>query len=125
MQDDPRQAIGAEGRVEAVNAAAFAAGIRRGMRRGEAEGICPLVVTVERDHSAEMVAFERVVAAIEELIPNVEIVEPGLIFVPVAGAVGYYGGEVHRRLPTHTGQYRIALNPPHHVLGLRATQRRQ
>jgi protein ImuB len=92
-QDDPCQAIGVDGRVEAVNAPAFAAGIRRGMRRGEAEGICPLVVTVERDHPAEMVAFERVVAAIEELIPNVEIVEPGLVFVPVAGAVGYYGGE--------------------------------
>lgn len=92
-QDDPGQAIGADGRVEAVNTAAFDAGIRRGMRRGEAEGICPLVVTVERDHSAEMVAFEGVVTAIEELIPNVEVVEPGLVFVPVAGAVGYYGGE--------------------------------
>ena len=92
-QDDPGQAIGVDGRVEAVNAAAFAAGIRRGMRRGEAEGICPLVVTIERDHSAEMLAFEPVVAAIEDLIPNVEVVEPGLVFVPVAGAVAYYGGE--------------------------------
>ena len=92
-QDDPSQAIGVDGRVEAVNAAAFTAGIRRGMKRGEAEGICPRVETVERDHSAEMVAFERVVTAIEELVPNVEVVEPGLVFVPVAGAVGYYGGE--------------------------------
>ena len=92
-QDEPGQAIGADGRVEAVNAAAFAGGIRRGMRRGEAEGICPLVVTIERDQSAEMIAFEPVVAAIEDLIPNVEVVEPGLVFVPVAGAVGYYGGE--------------------------------
>jgi len=81
-QDDPGQAIGADGRVEAVNAGAFAAGIRRGMRRGEAEGICPLVVTVERDHSAEMLAFEPVVAAVEDLIPNVEVVEPGLVFGP-------------------------------------------
>ena len=92
-QDEPGQAIGADGRVEAVNAAAIAAGIRRGMRRGEAEGICPLVVTIERDYSAEMIAFEPVVAAIEDLIPNVEVVEPGLVFVPVSGAVGYYGGE--------------------------------
>lgn len=92
-QDEPGQAVGANGRVEAVNAVAYAAGIRRGMRRGEAEGICPLVTTVERDHSAEMVAFERVVTEVEALVPKVEIVEPGLIFVPVAGAVGYYGGE--------------------------------
>lgn len=91
--DEPGQAIGTDGRVEAVNAAAIAAGIRRGMRRGEAEGICPLVVTIERDYSAEMIAFEPVVTAIEDLIPNVEVVEPGLVFVPVSGAVGYYGGE--------------------------------
>lgn len=63
------------------------------MRRSEAEGICPLVATIERDLSTEMVLFEGVVATIEELIPNVEVVEPGLVFVPVSGAVGYYGGE--------------------------------
>ncbi len=76
-----------------MNAAAAREGIRRGMRRGEAEGICPRVASIERDRSAEMIAFESVVAAVEGLIPRVEIVEPGLIFVPVAGAVAYYGGE--------------------------------
>ncbi|MEN8233314.1 MAG: DNA polymerase Y family protein [Actinomycetota bacterium] len=92
-QDEPAQAIGGDNLVEAVNAAAHAAGVRNGMRRSEAEGICPLVVTIERDPSAEMVAFEQVVLAIEGLIPKVEVVEPGLVFAPVAGAVGYYGGE--------------------------------
>src|SRR5665811_413616 len=92
-QDKPAQALGADGRVEAVNAAASAAGIQRGMKRGEAEGVCPLVLTIQRDRSAEMVAFERVVVAVEDLVPKVEVVEPGLIFVPVAGAVAYYGGE--------------------------------
>ena len=93
LSDEPAQAIGDDGRVEAVNAAAAREGIRRGMRRGEAEGICPRVASIERDRSAEMIAFESVVAAVEGLIPRVEIVEPGLIFVPVAGAVAYYGGE--------------------------------
>jgi len=91
--DEPAQAVGIDGRVEAVNATASAAGIRRGMRRGEAEGVCPLVTTIERDRSTEMIAFERVVEATEDLVPKVEVVEPGLIFVPVAGAVAYYGGE--------------------------------
>jgi protein ImuB len=63
------------------------------MRRGEAEGVCPLVVTIERDLTAEMIAFEQVVVVIEDLVPKVEIVEPGLVFVPVTGAVAYYGGE--------------------------------
>lgn len=31
--------------------------------------------------------------AIETLVPRVEVVEPGLAYVPVAGAVRYYGGE--------------------------------
>lgn len=37
--------------------------------------------------------FEKVVRAVEELVPRVEPAEPGLAYVPVAGAVRYYGGE--------------------------------
>ncbi len=90
---EPRQAIDDGGRVVAVSPAAFAAGIRLGMRRGEAEAICPNVETIERDPGAEMIAFESVAAAVETLIPRIEVTEPGLLFVPVSGAVAYYGGE--------------------------------
>lgn len=45
------------------------------------------------DRSAESRAFEPVVAAIEEVVPRVEVGEPGLAYIPVAGAVRYYGGE--------------------------------
>ena len=85
------------------------------MRRGEAEGVCPLVLTIERDPSAEMIAFERVVSVVEELVPKVEIVEPGLIFVPVAGAVAYYGGErplverIEKEIGRMSSGYRIGL----------------
>lgn len=37
--------------------------------------------------------FESVVVAIEEVVPRVEVAEPGLAYIPVAGAVRYYGGE--------------------------------
>jgi protein ImuB len=37
--------------------------------------------------------FEAVVEAIEHLVPRVEVAEPGLAYVPVGGAVRYYGGE--------------------------------
>ena len=63
------------------------------MRRGEAEAVCPNVETIERDPGAEMIAFESVAAAVETLIPRIEVTEPGLLFVPVSGAVAYYGGE--------------------------------
>lgn len=38
-------------------------------------------------------AFESVVSAIEALVPRVEVAEPGLAYVPISGAVRYYGGE--------------------------------
>ena len=85
MQDEPGQAIGADGLVEAVNAVAFAAGIRRGMRRGEAEGICPTVVSLDRDRGVEMAEFEAVMVAIEDLVPRVEVIEPGLVMVRKRG----------------------------------------
>lgn len=45
------------------------------------------------DDTREGRLFEAVVAAIEDLVPRVEVAEPGLVYVPVAGAVRYYGGE--------------------------------
>jgi protein ImuB len=63
------------------------------MRRGEAEAVCPTVITVVGDPAIEAVRFEPVAQAIEELIPAIELAAPGLVFAPVAGAVKYYGGE--------------------------------
>ncbi len=91
--DDPAQAVGEDNRVVAVNAAAATAGIVVGMQRRQAEAICPTVVTLSADPGAEAVAFEPVVAAIESLIPRVEVSEPGLLFVPVTGALRFYGDE--------------------------------
>ena len=92
-QDDPCQIVGEDGLVVAVNQAAGSSGVRIGMRRREAEGICPTVVSLDRDPGIEMAAFEAVVIAVEDLVPRVEVVEPGLVMVPVAGAMAYYGGE--------------------------------
>jgi len=82
-----------EGVVFAVNRAAESSGIRIGMRRREAEGICPTVLSLERDPGAEMAAYEPVMAALEDLVPRVEVIDPGLALIPVAGAVAYYGSE--------------------------------
>lgn len=77
----------------AANLPARSLGVRLGMRRREAEAVCPTVVSFAQDGGAEAVAFEAVVATIESVIPRVEVTEPGLVFVPVAGAVRYYGSE--------------------------------
>lgn len=92
-QDEPAQNVGEDGRVIAVNHRADAAGVHIGMRRREAEAVCPTVVTVPYDPGAAARRFEPVVLAIEALIPRVELSAPGLLFIPVDGAVVYYGGE--------------------------------
>lgn len=63
------------------------------MRRREAESLCPGGVSLLVDHGAAASAFEPVLAAVEGIIPRVEVTAPGLAFVPISGAVRYYGGE--------------------------------
>lgn len=91
--DRPCLVVDRTGRVVACDERAATAGARFGMRRSEAEMLCPNGVTLEQDPSAESLSFEPVVEAIENLIPRVEIADPGLLFVPIEGAVRYYGGE--------------------------------
>ena len=85
--------VGEDNQVTAVNDVAAGKGALVGMRRSEAEVLCPGGVTLERDVGAETTVFEPVVTVIEALIPRVEVAEPGLAFVPIDGAVRYYGGE--------------------------------
>lgn len=81
------------GIVVAADPVAQAAGVRNGMRRREAEALCPAATTLIADSGTEAAAFEPVAAAIEAVVPRVELAHPGLLFVPVAGAVRYYGSE--------------------------------
>ncbi len=69
------------------------AGVRLGMPRREAEVLAPFARVLIRDLGEETRRFEKVVLTVEDLVPRVEVVSPGLLFVPVAGAVRYYGGE--------------------------------
>jgi len=91
--DRPAQVVDASGIVIAVDAAAHAMGARVGMRRREAEALAPTAVTLVSDPAAEAVAFEPVALAIEDLVPRIEMAAPGLVFLPTAGAVRYYGSE--------------------------------
>lgn len=79
--------------VAAANDRAIEAGIEVGMTRRSAEALCPSALVLARDPAAEATRFEPILNAIEDLIPRVEVVEPGWVFVPTDGAVRYYGGE--------------------------------
>lgn len=80
-------------RVVACSATARASGVRRGMRRREAQSRCPELVVCEHDPNRDARAFEPVVVAVEELVPGVEVVRPGLVAVPVRGPARYFGSE--------------------------------
>jgi protein ImuB len=81
-------------RVVACSAAARAAGVRRAMRRREAQARCPELAVFTDDPAGDARLFEPVAAAVEELIVGVEVVRPGLVAVPIEGAAGYFGGEL-------------------------------
>ena len=66
-------------RVLACSAVARAQGVRRGLRRREAQARCPDLAVLTPDPDRDARAFEPVVAAVEELAPGVEVVRPGLV----------------------------------------------
>ena len=91
-------------RVLACSPAARAEGVRRGLRKREAQGRCPQLTVVEHDAARDARAFEPVVAAVEELAPGVEVIRPGACALAVRGPASYYGGEegAGERLVEHT-----------------------
>ncbi|OJF09946.1 DNA polymerase Y family protein [Couchioplanes caeruleus] len=80
-------------RVVACSEAARAEGVRRGLRRREAQGRCPQLVVVEHDPGRDARAFEPVVAAVEEVAVGVEVVRPGACALAARGPSRYFGGE--------------------------------
>ncbi|SIR79840.1 DNA polymerase Y family protein [Williamsia sterculiae] len=86
-------AVFSANRVVACSAPARAVGIRRGMRRREAQAICPELVVAADDPGRDGRLFEPVVAEVAELVPAVEVLRPGLMVLPVAGATRCFGGE--------------------------------
>lgn len=80
-------------RVLACSHTARSEGVRRGMRRREAQGRCPELVVHDHDPDRDARLFEPVAAAVEAIAPGVEIVRPGLVAVPARGPARYFGSE--------------------------------
>ncbi|HET8607770.1 MAG TPA: hypothetical protein VFL66_12175 [Gaiellaceae bacterium] len=87
-----RSAPGTELLVGPVTAAAQAAGVRPGMRLGEALATCPELVLVEQDPAAAEQAWEQILRRLEDSGFAVEPVEPGCVYFETAGVERLYGG---------------------------------
>jgi len=81
-------------RVLATSPAAREEGVRRGLRKREAQGRCPHLIVLEHDPGRDMRAFEPVLMAVEALAPGVETLRPGACALAARGPARYYGGEL-------------------------------
>ena len=80
-------------RVIACSASARAVGVRRGLRRREAQARCPQLHVVTADPARDARHFENVTTAVDDLVPRAEVLRPGLLVLPVRGAARYFGSE--------------------------------
>ena len=83
---------GSEPLVGPVTAAAKAAGVRPGMRLGEALATCPELVLVEQDPAAAEQAWEQILQRLEDSGFAVEPVELGCVYFETKGVERLYGG---------------------------------
>ncbi len=83
---------GTEPLLGPVTAAAEAAGVRPGMRLGEALATCPSLVLVDPDPAAAEQAWEEVVRALEDAGFAVEPAQPGVAYFETRGVERLYGG---------------------------------
>ncbi len=79
--------------VVVASARARAEGVRRGMRRRTAQGICPDLVLLNVDEGRDVRAFEPVMQALEEVAPEVTLMRPGVVVLPARGPSRYLGSE--------------------------------
>lgn len=80
-------------RVVACSAAARAVGVRRGLRRREAQARCPALHVATADPARDARHFEAVTAAVDDVVPRAEVLRPGLLALSVRGAARYFGSE--------------------------------
>jgi protein ImuB len=99
-------AVLAANRVIACSESARGEGVRRGLRKREAQSRCPSLTVVVHDPARDARAFEPVVAAVEELAPGVEILRPGVCALAARGPSRYFGGEgvAAERIVEHVAQ---------------------
>jgi nucleotidyltransferase/DNA polymerase involved in DNA repair len=83
---------GTEPLLGPVTAAAEAAGVRPGMRLGEALALCPSIALVERDPHGVEEEWEGILGRLEDSGFAIEPVEPGCLYFDTRGVERLYGG---------------------------------
>ncbi|MFZ4718882.1 MAG: DNA polymerase Y family protein [Ilumatobacteraceae bacterium] len=90
--DEPVVVVHAN-RVVARSRAAAAEGVALGQRRREAQSRCPSARIEQHDPARDAREFDRIVQAVGQMVPRVEITEPGTLTFVARGPARYFGGE--------------------------------
>jgi len=93
LPSDVPSAIFFANRVVTASVEAVSSGVKKGMRRREAQARCPEIEVLTHDPARDARAFEPIVTAIETFGPRVEVVRPGLCVMASRGPARYFGGE--------------------------------
>ncbi|WP_166741635.1 DNA polymerase Y family protein [Cumulibacter soli] len=93
IADDEPLAVFSDGVVLACSPRARADGVRRGMRRREAQSRVPSLRWTTHSSDNDAHAFEPLLRAVEHISPGVELVRPGLCVTGARGPTRYFGGE--------------------------------
>lgn len=96
--------------VVACSAAARAEGVRRGLRRRDAQARSPHLTVVTADSVRDHRTFAPVVARIEAQAPGVQIVRPGLCVLRARGPARYYGSERQAAIVLLEALYDLGLD---------------
>ncbi len=81
------------GLVFACSAQARRAGVRRGLRVREAQARCAALTVLRYDPAVDQREFDPLLTAIEQAVPGVQPVRPGLCALRARGPARFYGGE--------------------------------
>ncbi|WP_033818271.1 DNA polymerase Y family protein [Kitasatospora sp. MBT63] len=81
------------GRILAASGGARAAGVRRAHKLRSAQALVADLEVFERSADDEAKSFEAVADAVGALAAHLEILRPGLLALPAAGAARFHGGE--------------------------------
>lgn len=68
-------------------------GVQVGMRRRHAQGLCPDLEIATYQPDRDRRAFNTVVRTINEIVPLIEVSEPGVIVFATRGPSRYFGGD--------------------------------
>lgn len=93
LPEDAEVAVLAAGRVIACSYTARRNGVRRGLRRREAQSRSPEVHVFRDDPGRDARLFEPLAAAMEEVTAGVEVLRPGLMVFDSRGMRRRFGGE--------------------------------